>query len=62
MLNGTWASLNNGVELALNFGTTVPLDELNDEWDVVSITSNQIELQDMSGGGGGTDTLILTKQ
>lgn len=62
MVNGTWASLNNGVELVLNFGATVPLDELNDEWDVVSITSNQIELQDMSGGGGGTDTLILTKQ
>lgn len=62
MINGSWSSIDNGMELSLNFGNTVPLDELNDEWDVISITTNQIELQDVSGGGGGTDTLILTKQ
>jgi cell division protein ZapA (FtsZ GTPase activity inhibitor) len=62
MVNGSWSSIGNGMELSLNFGSTVPLDELNDEWDVISITTNQIELQDVSGGGGGTDTLILTKQ
>lgn len=62
MVNGSWSSMSNGMELSLNFGSTVPLDELNDEWDVISITTNQIELQDVSGGGGGTDTLILTKQ
>ena len=38
----------------------MPLDELNDDWDVVSISDTQIELQDVSGGGG-TDTLTLQK-
>lgn len=58
---GTWSSQDNATELLLDFGTNMPLDELNDDWDVVSISSTQIELQDLSGGGGGTDTLTLQK-
>lgn len=58
---GTWSSQDNATELLLDFGTNMPLDELNDDWDVVSISSTQIELQDVSGGGGGTDTLTLQK-
>lgn len=57
---GTWSSQDNATELLLDFGTNMPLDELNDDWDVVSISSTQIELQDVSGGGG-TDTLTLQK-
>tara|TARA_R110002033_G_scaffold77030_1_gene128691 strand:+ start:5697 stop:7118 length:1422 start_codon:yes stop_codon:yes gene_type:complete len=58
---GTWSSQDNATELLLDFGTNMPLDELNDDWDVVSISNTQIELQDVSGGGGGTDTLTLQK-
>ena len=58
---GTWMVLNNGNKLLLDFGTSMPFDEFNDDWDVLSATSTQIDLQDVSGGGGGTDTLILAK-
>ncbi len=61
-INGTWASQNSDSELALNFGNAVSFDEFNDTWDVISISDNQVTLQDVSGGNGGTDTLILSKQ
>jgi len=38
-----------------------PFEDLNDDWDMVSHTSNRFELMDVSGGNGGTDTLILEK-
>ena len=60
--NGTWSSENGNNKLVLNFGTTMPLDEFNDDWDVISVTDTQIELRDVSGGDGGIDTLIFTKQ
>ena len=60
--NGTWAPQNSDSELVLNFGSTAPLDEFDDTWDVISVTDTQVELRDVSGGNGGTDTLILIKQ
>ena len=59
---GTWSVRDSGSELVLDFGTNSPLDELNDEWDVISFNNDRVELQDISGGGGGTDTLIFEKQ
>lgn len=59
---GTWAAQNSDSELALNFGNTAPFDEFNDTWGVISVIDTQVELQDVSGGNGGTDTLILNKQ
>jgi hypothetical protein len=61
-VEGTWSVQNAGTELVMDFGTAIPLDELNDEWDVVSFTASRIELEDVSGGGGGTDTLVFEKQ
>jgi len=60
-LNGTWAVHNSESELVLDFGTSMPFDEFNDSWDVIAISDTSVELQDISGGGGGTDTLILEK-
>ena len=60
--NGTWAAMDSDSELLLNFGSAVPLDEFNDTWNVVSATSTRVEIQDISGEDGGTDTLILIKQ
>ncbi len=60
--NGTWSPQNSDSELFLNFGTVAPLDEFDDTWDVISITDTQVELRDVSGGDGGTDTLIFNKQ
>lgn len=37
-------------------------EDLNDDWDIISVTANKIELTDVSGGNGGTDFLTFTKQ
>jgi len=60
-INGTWVVQNSESELLLNFGTSFPFDEFNDSWDVIAISDTSVELQDISGGGGGTDILILEK-
>lgn len=48
-----------------NLGFTAPapasLIELTDDWDIVSYTSTEINLIDVSGGNGGTDLLTFTK-
>ena len=60
--NGTWTSQNGDNKLVLDFGAVMPLDEFNDDWDVISVSDTQIELRDVSGGDGGVDTLIFVKQ
>ncbi len=60
--NGTWIIQDSGDKLLLDFGTTIPLDEFNEDWEVVSASETRIELRDISGGDGTTDTLIFTKQ
>lgn len=60
--NGTWAVLSNGNQMTLDFGSDMPFEEFNDDdWDVISVTDTQVVIQDVSGGGGGTDTLTLEK-
>jgi hypothetical protein len=60
--NGTWAAQSGDNKLVLDFGAVVPLDEFNDDWDVISVSDTQVELRDISGGNGGMDTLIFVKQ
>nr|WP_321243164.1 hypothetical protein [uncultured Psychroserpens sp.] len=60
--NGTWQVLSAGNQMALDFGTNMPFEEFNDDdWDVISVSSTEVVIQDVSGGGGGTDTLTLQK-
>lgn len=51
----------NKTKFVLNFGSTVPFDELNDDWEVVERTDTRIRLQDVSGGGSGTDLVTFEK-
>ena len=37
------------------------LDDLTDEWDIVSQSETEIKLVDVSGGNGGTDYVTFTK-
>ncbi len=61
-INGTWAVLSGGNQMLLDFGTQFPFDEFNDDdWEVLSSSDTEVVLQDVSGGGGGTDTLTLQK-
>ena len=36
-------------------------EDLNDDWDFISVSDNKIELIDISGGNGGTDYLTFQK-
>lgn len=60
--NGTWSVLSGGSQLALNFNTQEPFEELNDDdWDVISVSDTEVILQDVSGGSGETDKITLRK-
>lgn len=50
-------------DLDFNIGFASPADfaDLTDDWDIVSYSSTTISLIDVSGGNGGTDTLVFTK-
>ncbi len=44
-----------------NVPQTNDFEDLNDDWDIVSISANKMELIDVSGGNGGTDQLTFEK-
>ena len=73
-INGTWSVTeddddsnddtsndNNDVDFNISFTSPPNFEELSDDWDIVSITNTKIDLIDVSGGNGGTDTLTFTK-
>ncbi len=50
------------LDFNINFNVSNQLDDLSDDWDIISYTDTEIKLIDVSGGNGGTDYLTLTKQ
>jgi hypothetical protein len=67
---GTWSVVtdttnddNPSSDLDFNIAFASPVDfaDLTDDWDIVSYTATTISLIDVSGGNGGTDTLVFTK-
>lgn len=60
---GNWSSFNDSgkVKFLINFGDIFPLDEISDDWDVKLLTSQKIELEDISGGDGTIDKLTFQK-
>lgn len=73
--NGTWSITNSSnsdddssdddSDIDFNISFNVPesndFDDLNDDWDILSHSENKIELQDISGGNGGTDLLTFER-
>lgn len=47
--------------ISFNVSENNDFDDLIDDWDIVSHNSTTISLIDISGGNGGTDTLVFTK-
>lgn len=62
-VNGSWSkgTDDSQAKLILDFGATAPFDELNDDWNVIEQSSSIIKLEDISGGGSGTDYLTFEK-
>ena len=60
-INGTWDVLSGGNDLLLDFGTSFPFDEFNDNWDVFSVEPARVEVRDISGGDGSLDILVFEK-
>lgn len=69
-LTGTWSvtdssnstdDSNDDIDFNIFFPVpdTNVFDDLNDDWDILTYTSTKIELMDVSGGNGGTDTLTF---
>jgi hypothetical protein len=48
------------LEIELNFGSESPLDELEEDWEIVSFSETRIELKDVSEDGT-TNTLVFEK-
>jgi len=67
---GTWSLTDSNsnddslddLDFNINFNVSNKLDDLSDDWDIISFTDTEIKLIDVSGGGGGTDYLTLSKQ
>jgi hypothetical protein len=73
-LTGTWSVTNDSnssddssSDNDIDFNIFFPVaesnnfEDLNDDWDITSVSSTRIELIDISGGNGGTDILIFEK-
>lgn len=66
---GVWSVTNDGsdddssddLDFNIAFSSPASFTDLTDDWDIVSYNSNTISLIDISGGNGGTDTLVFTK-
>jgi hypothetical protein len=59
---GTWSTEkdDDDLKLYLNF-TDAVLSEIADDWHILSQTDAKVEMEDVSGGNGGTDELVLEK-
>ena len=49
------------LDFNIAFATPANFADLTDDWEIVSYTATTISLIDISGGNGGTDTLVFTK-
>lgn len=66
---GTWSITDSNsnddspddLDFNINFNLTNDFESLNDDWDILTISSTKIELIDISGGNGGTDYLTFEK-
>lgn len=49
------------LDFNISFSSNSLLEDLSDDWDIISFSDTEIKLIDVSGGNGGTDYLTLSK-
>ena len=52
---------NDDIDFNIFFSAPPDFEELSDDWDVASSSDSRVNLIDVSGGNGGTDTLVFEK-
>ncbi|MFV9550140.1 hypothetical protein [Algibacter sp. PT7-4] len=63
IFNGSWlAYRNEGLHLGLFFGDNAPFNDLNHRWKILEITTERIELKDLSASGTIERILVLEKR
>jgi hypothetical protein len=62
-IDGTWRAIkdDNQDELIFDFGSCVPFNDLNDDWDIIEKTDVKIHLVDVSGGNEPNDYLTFER-
>lgn len=62
-LDGLWLGRdeNNELKLMLNFGTSIPHEELNEDWLVKQINSTLLKLENTNSSNGRIDYLMFEK-
>jgi hypothetical protein len=61
-VEGTWSTEKDDGDLKLYLNFTDPLlSEIADDWHILSQSDAKLEMEDVSGGDGGTDELVLEK-
>lgn len=66
---GTWSVTDSNsnddslsdLDFNISFSTPDEFEDLTDDWDIKTYSSTKIELEDVSGGGSGTDLLTFEK-
>ncbi|WGF92999.1 hypothetical protein [Aequorivita marisscotiae] len=61
VVNGTWALVED-LKFDLFFGTNSPLDELDEDWEIIEANANSIKLKHISDGDGSTDYLTFGRE
>jgi hypothetical protein len=67
--SGTWSVSDSNsnddstddLDFNIYFNLTNDFEDLNDDWDIISHSSLELKLNDVSGGNGGTDELTFVK-
>lgn len=49
------------IDFNIFFSAPNDFSELTEDWEIISITANRMELRHISGGDGSTDTLVFEK-
>lgn len=62
-VQGTWSTSTDDDhdKLLLNFGNTSPFEELNEDWHILALDADVIDLQHKSGGNGSINNLTFRK-
>ncbi len=64
VLEGYWAIMTNDqgvVKLILEFAADFPINELNNDWEIIGVTEGRIELKDVSGIDGSIAKLVFER-